>query len=123
MRLFVLPLLTLTLALPALAVDGVLEINQACAESTGCFAGDSPGFPVTIQDPGSYRLTGALVLTDVGLVRASRNMAPSRASQIAGRQILEQWTGWEVTVLAGKPLHPQRMRATGSASDFEGVVF
>ena len=36
------------MASPALAVDGVLEINQTCAVLTGCFAGDIPGFPVTI---------------------------------------------------------------------------
>ena len=38
----------LTLAPGAQAVDGVLEINQACAANTGCFTGDSAGFPVTI---------------------------------------------------------------------------
>ena len=41
MRLAILSFLTLTLALPALADDGVLEINQACAVSAGCFVGDS----------------------------------------------------------------------------------
>lgn len=49
------------LLLPCLvfAGDGVREINPACV-SLGCFSGDSPGFPVEIQDPGSYRLTGNL---------------------------------------------------------------
>jgi hypothetical protein len=53
------------MAAPALASDGVLEINQACAIA-GCFAGDGPGFPVTIDrdQPGSYRLTGSLVNGD-----------------------------------------------------------
>lgn len=50
----------LAVATPAQAVDGVLEINQACAVQTGCFAGDTPGFPVTITQDGSYRLTGNL---------------------------------------------------------------
>ena len=45
---------------PSHAVDGVLEINQACAVNTGCFAGDTAGFGVTIQNPGSYRLTSNL---------------------------------------------------------------
>jgi hypothetical protein len=45
------------------AVDGVLEIDQTCAVITGCFAGDDPGFPVTLSVPGaSDRLTSALVL-------------------------------------------------------------
>jgi hypothetical protein len=51
-------------AIPLLArgTDGLLEINQACATSTGCFQGDAPGFPVTITAEGSYRLTSDLVV-------------------------------------------------------------
>jgi len=48
---------------PALAVDGVREINQACV-ATGCFDGDSAGFPVTIQNPGSYVLTSEIDVRD-----------------------------------------------------------
>ena len=50
----------LCFATPALAVDGVLEINQTCAVQAGCFAGDTPGFPVTISASGSYQLTSGL---------------------------------------------------------------
>jgi parallel beta-helix repeat protein len=40
-----------------------LEINQTCAVQTGCFAGDTPGFPVTISTSGtSYRLTAPLIV-------------------------------------------------------------
>lgn len=53
-------LLLLALARPALAVDGVLEINQVCAVNTGCFPGDAPKYPVTISSSGSYRLTSNL---------------------------------------------------------------
>ena len=53
----------LVLAGPAGAVDGVLEINQTCAVQTGCFAGDAAGFPVSITQTGSYRLTGNLDLS------------------------------------------------------------
>ena len=49
---------------PAQAVDGVLEINQACAVNTGCFAGDTAGFPVEVTATGSYRLTSNLVVPD-----------------------------------------------------------
>lgn len=52
--------LPLALPLPSLAADGVVEINQACA-LTGCFPGDSPGFPITISAEGSYLLTSELV--------------------------------------------------------------
>ena len=64
MRRFVLPCLTLALALPILASDGAVEINQACAENTGCFSGDTAGFPVTIDASAgrSYRLTSDLIL-------------------------------------------------------------
>jgi parallel beta-helix repeat protein len=46
----------------AVATDGVLEINQTCAVGTGCFPGDAPGFPVTIDGSAghSYRLTSDL---------------------------------------------------------------
>ena len=61
-RLSSIPGLVLLLAsLPVLADEGVLEINQACATAaTGCVAGDGAGFPVSITQPGSYRLTGDL---------------------------------------------------------------
>ena len=56
-------LLLLSLVSPAFASDGVLEINQTCAVATGCFAGDTAGFPVTITTPGtSYRLTSPLTV-------------------------------------------------------------
>ncbi len=47
---------------PAFAIDGVIEINDALAELGGVTPGDAPGYPVTISEPGSYRLTGTLFL-------------------------------------------------------------
>lgn len=63
--LFVMPLF-MALAAPALATDGVLEINQTCAVQIGCFTGDTPGYPVTIDGSAgkSYRLTSSLILPD-----------------------------------------------------------
>lgn len=55
-------LLVLTLAGPALAVDGVIEINQAKAAVGGVTTGDAPGFPVSITQSGSYRLTSDLTV-------------------------------------------------------------
>ena len=46
------------------AGEGVFEINQACAENSGCFPGDTPLFPVRIQESGSYRLTSNLTVPD-----------------------------------------------------------
>lgn len=42
------------------AADGVIEINQARALAGGVTPGDLAGFPVTISQPGSYRLTSNL---------------------------------------------------------------
>ena len=53
-------LLLLLPAAPVLAVDGVIEINQARALAGGVSSGDGPGYPVTISDEGAYRLTGNL---------------------------------------------------------------
>lgn len=62
---FVLIVATLALANGSFAADGILEINQSCAVNTGCFVGDSAGFPVTISAPGSYALTGNLDVSSV----------------------------------------------------------
>lgn len=50
--------------------DGVLEINQDCAVNTGCFTGDSAGFPVSITNTTlniarSFRLTSNLDVSGV----------------------------------------------------------
>jgi len=47
------------------AVDGVVLINQASALAGNMTPGDVPGFPVTISQAGSYRLTGNLTVPDV----------------------------------------------------------
>jgi hypothetical protein len=61
-----LPRVTLALALftgPAAnlyGVDGVVLIDQNRALAGNVTPGDTPGFPVTISQPGSYRLSGNL---------------------------------------------------------------
>lgn len=49
-------------AAPAFAADGVVEINQARALAGGVSVVDEPGFPVTLGRPGSYMLTGDLMV-------------------------------------------------------------
>src|SRR5262245_47972041 len=56
----------LALAGPAAAVDGVIEINQARAVTGNVTPGDTPGVPVTLSQPGSYRLTGDLTVPSFG---------------------------------------------------------
>lgn len=46
------------------AVDGVVEINQSKALAGGITSGDTAGFPVTIWNDGSYRLTGDLTVNE-----------------------------------------------------------
>jgi hypothetical protein len=63
----------------AQAIDGVVEINHACATNGGCLAGDPQGYPVSISAQGSYRLTSNLIVpggigaanTDAILITAS----------------------------------------------------
>lgn len=57
-------LLALMVSGPAQAVDGVIEINQAKVKVGGVTPGDAPLFPAIISQPGSYRLTGNLDVTD-----------------------------------------------------------
>ncbi len=68
---------SLAFASASAASDGVYEINQTCALQTGCFPGDSAGFPVTINSSGAYLLTSNL--------RSSSTVAP--AVQIAVRDV------------------------------------
>ncbi len=55
----------LAFCMPAslLAVDGVIEINQAKALAGGVVPDDNAGFPVTIDVSGSFRLTSDLDLS------------------------------------------------------------
>ena len=63
-RIHILAFLATCLALPmAWSDEGVLEINQTCAVNDGCFAGDDPGFPVQINNEGSYILTSSVDVT------------------------------------------------------------
>ena len=74
---------------PAAAGDGQFEINQACAVNSGCFPGDTPGFPVTISFSGSFLLTGNLDLSalspDLTAVEVS---APAVTVDLGGFQIV-----------------------------------
>lgn len=81
LRAFILGILTATWVIPpqARASDGVLEINQTCAVQTGCFPGDTAGFPVTLAAAGaSHRLTSRLVVpneTTHGLLVTAPNVS------------------------------------------------
>lgn len=78
------------LALPAHAGDGVFEINQTCATTTGCFPGDSAGFPVTIQNDGAYQLTSELTLAtaDQSAITVSTSSPPVVTIDLRGFAIV-----------------------------------
>lgn len=46
------------------AVDGVVLIDQSRALAGGVTPGDAPGFPVELNQPGSYRLAGNMTLSN-----------------------------------------------------------
>lgn len=45
----------------------VVSIDQKSAQAGKVTEGDTPGFPVTISEPGSYRLTSNLVVKEAGV--------------------------------------------------------
>lgn len=59
-RKFILALILAGLPGSAFAVDGVVLIDQNRALAGSVTAGDTPGFPISITQPGSYRLSGNL---------------------------------------------------------------
>lgn len=65
-RLFIPAAIAAASATSAWAVDGVVLIDQNRALAGGVTPGDTAGFPVTISLPGSYRLSGNLVVPNAG---------------------------------------------------------
>jgi hypothetical protein len=49
------------------AAAGLITIDQARADAGGVTPGDAPGFPVTLSQPGSYRLMGNLTVSDANV--------------------------------------------------------
>ena len=117
----------LLLASASHAVDGVVEINQTCAVTGGCFTGDTAGYPVTIDGSagGSYRLTSNLTVPDAdthgilietssisvdlngfeilrsGCEGATTNCAPAQAGSGAGIRVDDIATRFGVSVFNG----------------------
>ena len=48
---------------PSLAADGEVEINHAAILQGGISSTDAPGYPATVSESGSYRLTGNLTVS------------------------------------------------------------
>ena len=86
----------LSVAAQALAVDGVIEINQARADKGGITPGDAPGLPITIStgtfstEPMTFRLTGPLV-----------NSTTSDVIQILSPHVTVDLNGFMITCALG----------------------
>jgi hypothetical protein len=74
-------------AAPAVAGDGGIEINDARAQTGGVSTGDLPGYPVTLSEPGSYRLSGNLTVPDEN-TNAIDVTSPGVSIDLAGFVIL-----------------------------------
>lgn len=100
-RLGLAAIVSLGFAGSASAVDGVLEINQACAVNTGCFSGDTAGFPVDLTASGSYVLTGPL---DSGSATAIRVNASNVTLDLNGFAVTG--SGFRAISLCGEEPNP-----------------
>lgn len=86
MRAVVICALISVLPRPAIAGEGVTEISQAKAVAGAVTPGDAPGFPVTLSQRGSYRLTSNLEVSGAG-VRAIDVTVSSVAIDLGGFSI------------------------------------
>ena len=93
--------------------DGVVQINQSSALQGGVTPGDTAGFPVTISESGSYRLTGNLDLTAESTSRSGISITTDNVTiDLNGFSILGQ------TVCSGLPV--TTCTITGSGSGIAG---
>lgn len=102
----VIALLALLASGPAQAVDGVIEINQVRAKAGGVTPGDTPLFPVTISQPGSYRLTGNLDVTDASARPGGTLAENTTAIQVTADDVTIDLNGFMIkgpTACSGKP--------------------
>jgi hypothetical protein len=96
---------------PAWAVDGVVLFNQSAALAGNITPGDTPGFPVTLSMPGSYRLTSNLIVGDVNTI----------AVFVTGDDVTIDLNGFSIigpTVCTGNPV--TSCTPTGFGAGIEG---
>lgn len=101
------------LAVPAFAVDGVVLINQSIALAGSVTPGDAPGFPVTISEPGSYQLSGNLVVPD----------ANTTAIQITANNVTIDLNGFSIIGPVACTGFPVTCAPAGTGSGITGASF
>ena len=112
MRRSVLALILLALAsVSAFAVDGVVLLNQSTA-TAGLGGCDTPGFPITICNPGSYKLSGNLTVAD----------ANTTAIVIASDDVTIDLNGFSIRgpLSCVRATYPVQCSGTGTGS---GITF
>jgi hypothetical protein len=95
----------------AWAVDGVIEINQASVKAAG-------GFPFTISQSGSYRLTGNLDLTDATALPGGQTPQQTTAIAVTASDVTIDLNGFTIkgaTSCSGGTCSP-----TGIGSGIDG---
>src|SRR3954470_783988 len=108
-------------ASPASALDGEVLINQSIATAGGVTPADDPGFPVTINRSGKYKLTGNLVVpagTDGFVVTADNVTIDFNGFRITGGRFGVNAVGADgLTVMNGTILNftNNGLRARGFA--------
>ncbi len=120
-------LLGMALAAPVRAVDGVIEISQAKVKVGGVTPGDTPLFPVTISQPGSYRLTSNLDVTDASARPNGTAAENTTAIQVTAADVTIDLNGFMIkgpTVCSGHPptCSPEGLGEGIAATDHDGVA-
>jgi hypothetical protein len=101
-----------SLALPGnliVPIDGVIRIDQNRALAGNVTPGDAAGFPVTISQPGSYRLTGNLTVPDI----------ETTAIQIAAESVTLDLNGFSIIGPAVCTINPTACPTVGSGTGIQ----
>src|SRR5262245_56442078 len=115
---------SMLLATPALAVDGVIEINQVAVFAGGITPGDTPGFPATLSQAGSYRLTGNLDVTKMQNGNPQPNSENVTAILVAADDVQIDLNGFAIigpVTCSGNPTTCTPSSGTGSGIEDQGV--
>jgi hypothetical protein len=107
---------------PAYAVDGVIEINQVRAKAGGVTPGDTPLFPVTIDLPGSYRLTSNLDVTDATARRGGTSAENTTAIDVTVDDVTIDLNGFMIKGLTSCVGIPLVCSQTGSGMGIQAVT-
>ena len=73
------------------ADSGEIELNADCA-AVGCLSGDAPGYPISITQPGHYRLTSDLVISTFDVGAISMGIDGGATLDLGGHAVIGPYT-------------------------------